>query len=110
MMTSFKNITVKATKKAAFLLSLMFVSVLAVSSVFGCVFLLNWLFSFFPVATGVRVIVCELVIIGPALEFAINIANNALAIVSRLFPDRFHRSIPFECVSFWGRMAKNTLL
>lgn len=53
-----------------------------------------------------RVVLVFLVVLGPAIEFGINIECNAFAVVARLFPGSFPCRMPFKCFSFWGRMLR----
>lgn len=105
MKTNFVNNSVKAAKRAAFLLSLLVVIVLTVSALLGCVYLLVSLISVFCI-TGIvaRVVLSFFFLLGPAFEVAMNIETNALAVVERLFPAfcNDHRS-SFEVCSFWAR-------
>lgn len=105
MKTNFVNNSVKAAQRAAFLLSLLVVIVLTVSALLGCVYLLVSLISVFRI-TGIaaRVVLSFLFLLGPAFEVAMNIEENALAVVARLFPDFFPGRRPaFEICSFWAR-------
>lgn len=104
MKTNFVNNSVKATKRAAFLLSLLVVIVLTVSALFVCVYLLVSLISVFCI-TGIaaRVVLSFFFLLGPAFE-AMNIETNALAVVERLFPAFCNgRRSSFEVCSFWAR-------
>lgn len=105
MKTNFVNNSVKAVQRAAFLLSLFVVIVLTVSALLGCVYLLVLLISVLGItAITARVVFSFLFLLGPALEVAMNIETNALAVVERLFPAfcNGHRS-SFELCSFWTR-------
>lgn len=105
MKTNFVNNSVKAAKRAAFLLSLLVVIVLTVSALLGCVYLLVSLISVFCI-TGItaRVVLSFLFLLGPAFEVAMNIETNALAVVERLFPAFCNgRRSSFEVCSFWAR-------
>lgn len=105
MKTNFVNNSVKATKRAAFLLSLLVVIVLTVSALFVCVYLLTSLISVLGITDiAARFVICFFGILGPAFEVAMNIEENALAVVARLFPDFFSGRRPaFEICSFWAR-------
>jgi hypothetical protein len=105
MKTNFVNNSVKAAKRAAFLLSLLVVIVLTVSALLGCVYLLVSLISVFCI-TGIaaRVVLSFFFLLGPAFEVAMNIETNALAVVERLFPAFCNgRRSSFEVCSFWAR-------
>ncbi len=105
MKTNFINNSVKAAKRAAFLLSLLVVIVLTVSALLGCVSLLVSLISVFCI-TGIaaRVARSFFFLLGPAFEVAMNIETNALAVVERLFPAFCNgRRSSFEVCSFWAR-------
>lgn len=105
MKTNFVNNSVKAAQRAAFLLSLLVVIVLTVSALLGCVYLLVSLISVFCI-TGIaaRVVLSFFFLLGPALEVAMNIETNALAVVERLFPAFCNgRRSSFEVCSFWAR-------
>lgn len=105
MMTNFVNNSVKAAKRAAFLLSLFVVIVLTVFALLGCVYLLVLLISVLGItAITARVVFSFLFLLGPAFEVAMNIETNALAVVARLFPCFFPGRRPaFELCSFWAR-------
>lgn len=105
MKTNFVNNSVKAAKRAAFLLSLFVVIVLTVSALLGCVYLLVLLISALGItAITARFVICFFGILGPALEVAMNIEENALAVVERLFPAFCNgRRSSFEVCSFWAR-------
>ena len=105
MKTNFVNNSVKATKRAAFLLSLLVVIVLTVSALFVCVYLLTSLISVLGITDfAARFFICLFGILGHAFEVAMNIEENALAVVARLFPDFFPGRRPaFEICSFWAR-------
>lgn len=101
-----KAYVAKGARRAAFLLSLLVVLVLSVGVVFGCASILCALFDALSITGAARVVLAFLVVLGPAMELAINIECNALAVVARLFPGSFSCSMPFECFSFWGRMLR----
>lgn len=105
MKTNFVNNSVKAAKRAAFLLSILVVIVLTVSVMLGCIYLLASLINAFDIASiAARVVLAFFVILGPACEVAMNIGQNALAVLARLFPGFFPGRRPaFELCSFWAR-------
>lgn len=105
MKTNFVNNSVKAAKRAAFLLSLLVVIVLTVSALFVCVYLLTSLISVLGITDfAARFVFSFLFLLGPAFEVAMNIETNALAVVARLFPGFFPGRRPaFELCSFWAR-------
>lgn len=105
MKTNFVNNSVKAAKRAAFLLSLLVVIVLTVSALFFCVYLLTSLISVLGIIDfAARFVFSFLFLLGPAFEVAMNIETNALAVVARLFPGFFPGRRPaFELCSFWAR-------
>lgn len=102
MKTNFVNNSVKA----AFLLSLLVVIVLTVSALLGCVYLLVSLISALGITSiAARFVIFFLFLLGPALEVAMNIEANALAVVERLFPAFCNgRRSSFEVCSFWVRV------
>lgn len=104
MKTNFVNNVVKFAQRAAFLLSLVLVFVISLSSIVVCVPLFLLLCDVFGI-TGTVKLVCALIfLLGPVCELAINIECNALAVVARLFPGSFPCGMPFEIFSFWRRM------
>ena len=103
---SVKTYTTQGVRRVALLLSLLFVLVLSVGVVFGCVSLMLAFFDALSITGAARVVLAFLVVLGPAMEFGINIECNALAVVARLFPGSFTCRMPFECFSFWGRMLR----
>ena len=103
---SVKTYTTQGVRRVALLLSLLFVLVLSVGVVFGCVSLMLAFFDALSITGAARVVLAFLVVLGPAMELGINIECNALAVVARLFPGSFHCHMPFECFSFWGRMLR----
>ena len=103
---SVKTYTTQGVRRVALLLLLLFVLVLSVGVVFGCVSLMLAFFDALSITGAARVVLAFLVVLGPAMELGINIECNALAVVARLFPDSFTCRIPFECFSFWGRMLR----
>ena len=103
---SVKTYTTQGARRVALLLSLFFVLVLSVGVVFGCVSLMLAFFDALSITGAARVVLAFLVVLGPAMELGINIECNALAVVARLFPGSFTCRMPFECVSFWGRMLR----
>ena len=103
---SVKTYTTQGARRVALLLSLLFVLVLSVGVVFGCVSLMLAFFDALSITGAARVMLAFLVVLGPAMELGINIECNALAVVARLFPGSFTCRMPFECFSFWGRMLR----
>ena len=103
---SVKTYTTQGARRVALLLSLLFVLVLSVGVVFGCVSLMLAFFDALSITGAARVVLAFLVVLGPAMELGINIECNALAVVARLFPGSFTCRMPFECFSFWGRMLR----
>lgn len=78
MKTNFVNNSVKAAKRAAFLLSLLVVIVLTVSALFVCVYLLTSLISVLGITDfAARFVFSFLFLLGPAFEVAMNIETNA---------------------------------
>lgn len=106
MKTNFVNNSVKAVKRAAFFFSLLVVIVLTVSALFVCVYLLTSLISVLGITDiAARFVIFFLFLLGPALEVAMNIEANALAVVERLFPAFCNgRRSSFEVCSFWVRV------
>ena len=103
---SVKTYATQGARRVALLLSLLFVLVLSVGVVLGCVSLMLAFFDALSITGAARVVLAFLVVLGPAMELGINIECNALAVVARLFPGSFPRRMPFECFSFWGRMLR----
>ena len=103
---SVKTYTTQGVRRVALLLSLLFVLVLSVGVVFGCVSLMLAFFDALSITGAARVVLAFLVVLGPAMELGINIESNALAVVARLFPGSFPCRMPFGCFSFWGRMLR----
>ena len=103
---SVKTYATQGVRRVALLLSLLLVLVLSVGVVLGCVTLILAFFDALSITGAARVVLAFLVVLGPAMELAINIECNALAVVARLFPGSFPRRMPFECFSFWGRMLR----
>lgn len=103
---SVKTYATQGARRVALLLSLLFVLVLSVGVVLGCVPLMLAFFDALSITGAARVVLAFLVVLGPAIEFGINIECNALAVVARLFPGSFPCRMPFECFSFWGRMLR----
>ena len=103
---SVKTYATQGARRVALLLSLLFVLVLSVGVVLGCVPLTLAFFDALSITGAARVVLAFLVVLGPAMELGINIECNALAVVARLFPGSFHCRMPFECFSFWGRMLR----
>lgn len=103
---SVKTYATQGARRVALLLSLLFVLVLSVGVVLGCVPLMLACFDALSITGAARVVLAFLVALGPAMELGINIECNALAVVARLFPGSFPCRMPFECFSFWGRMLR----
>ena len=103
---SVKTYATQGVRRVALLLSLLLVLVLSVGVVLGCVSLMLAFFDALSITGAARVVLAFLVVLWPAMELAINIECNALAVVARLFPGSFPCRMPFECFSFWGRMLR----
>lgn len=103
---SVKTYAAKACRRAALLLSLCVVLVLAFSALFGCVAVLLAVFDAFSITGNARFVLSLLVFFGPALELGVNIEYNAMAVVARLFPGSFSGCMPFKIFSFWRRMLR----
>ena len=103
---SVKAYAVQTVKRCAFAISLAVVAAVALLVYFGSAMLVLDLCDAFHLSHFVRGVLYLFVLIGPALEIAVNIEHNLLAVVARLFPSFFWRVLPFECFSFWGRMCR----
>lgn len=101
---SIKAYAVKGAQYVAFLFSLVFGAVFSFAVAIGCMSLVLALFDALDITGAVRFALTLAALFGPALELAINIECNLLAITDRIFPGRFPSRMPFECFSFWGRM------
>lgn len=101
---SFKAYAVKGAQLVAFFLSLVVVAVFSFAVAIGCMSLVLALFDALGITGAARFALTLAALFGPALELAINIECNLLAITDRIFPGRFPSRMPFECFSFWGRM------
>lgn len=103
---SVKACAANTLKRCAFVISLTVVAVVAFSVCFGSALLVFGLCDAFHLSRFVRGVLPLIVLIGPALELAVNVEYNLLAAVARLFPSFFCRTLPFERFSFWGRMCR----
>lgn len=102
--SSLKAYAAQTVKRCAFAISLVVVAVVAFSVCFCSGLLVIGLCDSFHLSSFVRGVLSLFVLIGPALELAVNVEYNLLAAVARLFPSFFCRALPFGCFSFWGRM------
>lgn len=96
----------KAAKRVAFLVSLLAALALAIGVIFGTVWIIGTVCDALSISAAARFVVSMFALFGPALELAINIECNFLAVIARLFPGSFSYPIPFEVFSFWGRMLR----
>ena len=103
---SVKAYAVNVAKRFAFLLSMLAVFALTLVVAFGPVVIIGTLFDALGITGAARTLLAMLVLLWPSLELAINVECNAVALVSRLFPDYLRNSMPFGCFSFWGRMLR----
>ena len=103
---SVKAYAVNGAKRFAFLLSMLAVFVLTLVVAFGTVVIIGTLFDALGITGAARTLLAMLILLWPSLELAINVECNAVALVSRLFPDYLRNSMPFGCFSFWGRMLR----
>ena len=103
---SVKAYAAKGAKRCAFCLSLLAAIALALVVVFGTVWIIGTLCDALSISAAARFVVSLFALFGPALELAINLECNFLAVIDRLFPGNFSYPIPFEVFSFWGRMCR----
>ncbi len=103
---SVKTYAAKGARRFAFLLSMLAVFVLTLVVAFGPVVIIGTLFDSLGITGAARTLLAMLILLWPSLELAINVECNAVALVSRLFPDYLRKSTPFGCFSFWGRMLR----
>ena len=103
---SVKAYAVNGAKRFAFILSMLAVFVLTLVVAFGPVVIIGTLFDALGITGAARTLLAMLILLWPSLELAINVECNAVALVSRLFPDYLRNSMPFGCFSFWGRMLR----
>ena len=103
---SVKAYAAKGAKRCAFCLSLLAAIALALVVVFGTVWIIGSLCDALSISAAARFVVSLFALFGPALELAINLECNFLAVIDRLFPGNFSYPIPFEVFSFWGRMCR----
>ena len=103
---SVKAYAVNGAKRFSFLLSMLAVFVLTLVVAFGPVVIIGTLFDALGITGAARTLLAMLILLWPSLELAINVECNAVALVSRLFPDYLRNSMPFGCFSFWGRMLR----
>lgn len=106
MKTIFLKNVKKAAKRAAFFLSLLAALALALAVIFGAVWIIGTLCDALSFSAAVRFLLSLLALFGPALEIAVNIECNFLAVVDRLLPGFFSYPIPFEIFSFWRRVFR----
>ena len=99
---SVKAYAVNGAKRFAFLLSMLAVFVLTLVVAFGPVVIIGTLFDALGITGAARTLLAMLILLWPSLELAINVECNAVALVSRLFPDYLRQSMLFCCFSFWG--------
>ena len=103
---SVKAYAVNGAKRFTFLLSMLAVLVLTLVVAFATVVIIGILFDALGITGAARTLLAMLILLWPSLELAINVECNAVALVSRLFPDYLRNSMPFGCFSFWGRMLR----
>ena len=103
---SVKAYAAKGAKRCAFCLSLLAAIALALVVVFGTVWIIGTLCEALSISAAARFVVSLFALFGPALELAINLECNFLAVIDRLFPGNFSYPIPFEVFSFWGRLLR----
>lgn len=103
---SVKAYAANGAKRFAFLLSMLAVLDLTLVVAFGTVVIIGTLFDALGITGAARTLLAMLILLWPSLELAINVECNAVALVSRLFPDYLRNSMPFGCFSFWGRMLR----
>lgn len=103
---SVKTYAAKAAQRVAFLVSLLAALALALGVFFGTVWIIGTVCDALSISASARFVVSMFALFGPALELAINIECNFLAVLARLFPGSFSHPIPFEVFSFWGRMLR----
>lgn len=103
---SVKTYAAKAAQRVAFLVSLLAALALALGVIFGTVWIIGTVCDALSISAAARFVVSMFALFGPALELAINIECNFLAVIARLFPWSFSHPIPFEVFSFWGRMLR----
>lgn len=96
----------KAAQRVAFLVSILAALALALGVIFGTVLIIGTVFDALSISAAARFVVTLFALFGPALELAVNIECNFLAVIARLFPGYFSYPIPFEVFSFWGRMLR----
>lgn len=96
----------KAAKRVAFLVSILAALALALGVIFGTVLIIGTVCDALSISAAARFVVSMFALLGPALELAVNIECNFLAVIARLFPGYFSYPIPFEVFSFWGRLLR----
>ena len=96
----------KAAQRVAFLVSLLAALAIAIGVIFGTVWIIGTVCDALSISAAARFVVSMFALFGPALELAINIECNFLAVISRLFPRSFSYPIPFEVFSFWCRLLR----
>ena len=103
---SVKAYAANGAKRFAFLLSMLAVFILTLVVAFAPVVIIGTLFDALGITGAARTLLAMLILLWPSLELAINVEYNAVALVSRLFPDYLRHSMPFGRFSFWGRMLR----
>lgn len=96
----------KAAQRAAFLVSILAALALALGVIFGTVLIIGTVCDALSISAAARFVVTLFALFGPALELAVNIECNFVAVIARLFPGYFSYPIPFEVFSFWGRLLR----
>ena len=106
MKTNFSKNVKKAAKRAVIFLSLLAALALALAVIFGTVWIIGTLCDALSISAAARFWISLLSLLGPALELAVNIECNFLAVVDRLFPGFFSYRMPFEIFCFWRRVLR----
>lgn len=106
MKTNFSKNVKKAAKRAAFLSFCCAALAIALVVEFGVVWIIGALGDALSISAAARVWISLLSLLGPALELAVNIECNFLAVVDRLFPGFFSYRMPFEIFCFWRRVLR----
>lgn len=96
----------KAAQRVAFLVSILAALALALGVIFGTVLIIGTVCDALSISAAARFVVSMFALLGPALELAVNIECNFVAVIARLFPGYFSYPIPFEVFSFWGRLLR----
>ena len=103
---SVKAYAAQTVKRCAFLVSILAALALALGVIFGTVLIIGTVCDALSISAAARFVVSLFALFGPALDLAVNIECNFLAVIARLFPGYFSYPIPFEVFSFWGRMLR----